>query len=68
MRLVHTPEPDTIAPLPVRRQRRSEGLEVMEADHASTTMRLVYTLGLDILAGGTLSTDNYPSQGVSVGT
>jgi hypothetical protein len=33
--------------------RRSEGLEVMEADHASTTMRLAYTPGLDTIAGGT---------------
>jgi hypothetical protein len=53
MRLAHTPEPDTIVPLLVRRQWRSEGLEVMEADHASTTMRLAYTPGLDTLAGGT---------------
>jgi hypothetical protein len=28
MHLAHTPEPDTIAPLPVRWQRRAKGLEV----------------------------------------
>jgi hypothetical protein len=29
MRLVHTPEPDTIAPLPVRRQQRAKGLDTL---------------------------------------
>jgi hypothetical protein len=29
MRLAHTPEPDTIAPLPVRRQRRAKGLDTL---------------------------------------
>jgi hypothetical protein len=53
MRLAHTPEPDTIAPLPVRWQRCSKGLEMVEADRASTTMHLAHTLELDTLAGGT---------------
>jgi hypothetical protein len=29
MRLAHTPEPDTIAPLPVRRQRHAKGLDTL---------------------------------------
>jgi hypothetical protein len=53
IRLAHTPKPDTIASLPVRRQRRSKGLEVVEADRTSTTMRLAHTPELDTLAGGT---------------
>jgi hypothetical protein len=51
MCLAHTPEPDTIAPLPVRRQRRSKGLK--EADRGSTMARLAHSLGSNTLAGGT---------------
>jgi hypothetical protein len=48
MRLAHTPESDAIAPLLARWQRRSKGLEVVEADRASTTL-----VELDTLVGGT---------------